>query len=403
MGSNAATIKSAFLDEAALLDRLSTELQKATRERDDAQGRAEELTRQVSEVQSLHTEEEMRLKEWKETSRDEHQRVRQEMMALSEQLQDLAMENNNLRGERESLIHTLSDARRAQSDAEECVGRLEDHMREMEEEITRDREAENQGNDLSRQELLDAQDRVLQLESERLILMQTVEASKKRVRDTELQRDALLPQLRSLTEDLRRVQELGLETKLRDSLVRISDAEYQQSLLDLQVKALERELAEARAAPTPGAHGDDGEHAGSWEAKCRELMSKLAISETEGARREEQIQQLQHRLEGARKQLQVAERQTKEWQVRSAQRDKESAWLRQNLRKMASSQQASTASDVTASVVTASGVSRSLVTSASSQKRGGSRGGAVVAGGSGRPLFSSGGPLERFPQDKGGM
>jgi hypothetical protein len=115
-------------------------------------------------------------------------------------------------------------------------------------------------------------------------------------------------------------------------------------------------------------------------------MSKLAIAETEGARREGQIQQLEHRLEGARKQLQLAERQTKEWQVRSAQRDKESAWLRQNLRKMASSQEASTASDVT----------RSLVTSAASQKRGDSRGGAVVAVG-------SGGPLERFPQDKGGM
>jgi hypothetical protein len=305
------------------------------------------------------------------------------MMALSEQLQDLAMENNNLRGERESLMHTLSDARRAQSDAEECVGRLEEHMREMEEEITKDRHAENQSNDLSRQELLDAQDRMLQLESERLILLQTVEACKKRVRDTELQRDALLPQLRSLTEDLRKVQELGLEHKLRDSLVRISDAEYQQSLLDLQVKALERELAEARAAPTPGAHGEDAEHAGSWEAKCRELMSKLAIAETEGARREGQIQQLEHRLEGARKQLQLAERQTKEWQVRSAQRDKESAWLRQNLRKMASSQEASTASDVT----------RSLLTSAASQKRGDSRGVAV----------GSGGPLERFPQDKGGM
>ena len=99
--------------------------------------------------------------------------------------------------------------------------------------------------------------------------------------EAERQRDALLPQLRSLTEDLRRVQvsvsvclcvfvylcmhacphrrplarssvrftclsvcmyvceqELGLEQKLRDSLVRVSDAEYQQSLLDAQVSVV---------------------------------------------------------------------------------------------------------------------------------------------------------------------
>ena len=70
----------------------------------------------------------------------------------------------------------------------------------------RDRQADQNSTDLAHQDLLDAQDRVLQLESERLILAQTVEAGKKRVRDTELQRDAMLPQLRSLTEDLRRVQ-----------------------------------------------------------------------------------------------------------------------------------------------------------------------------------------------------
>ena len=33
-------------------------------------------------------------------------------------------------------------------------------------------------------------------------------------------------------------QELGLEQKLRDSLVRVSDAEYQQSLLDAQVSVV---------------------------------------------------------------------------------------------------------------------------------------------------------------------
>ena len=206
VGGDAAAIKSAFLDEAALLDRLSMELQEATRERDYAQGRAEDLTQQLAEVRSQQVEGELRLKEWKETSRDEHQRVRQEMMALSEQLQDLAMENSNLRGERESLLHTLSDARRAQGAAEEGIGRLEQHMREMEEEMHRDRQADQNSTDLAHQDLLDAQDRVLQLESERLILAQTVEAGKKRVRDTELQRDAMLPQLRSLTEDLRRVQ-----------------------------------------------------------------------------------------------------------------------------------------------------------------------------------------------------
>eukprot|EP00802_Teleaulax_amphioxeia_P015052 Tamp_15134.p1 GENE.Tamp_15134~~Tamp_15134.p1 ORF type:complete len:319 (+),score=77.38 Tamp_15134:424-1380(+) len=163
-------------------------------------------TQQLAEVRSQQVEGELRLKEWKETSRDEHQRVRQEMMALSEQLQDLAMGNSNLRGERESLLHTLSDARRAQGAEEEGIGRLEQHMREMEEEMHRDRQADQNSTDLAHQDLMDAQDRVLQLESERLILAQTVEAGKKRARDTELQRDAMLPQLRSLTEELRRVQ-----------------------------------------------------------------------------------------------------------------------------------------------------------------------------------------------------
>ena len=71
--------------------------------------------------------------------------------------------------------------------------------------------------------------RLAQLEAERLILLQTVhfyahddgcagassltsaihtqvETSRKRLHEAERQRDALLPQLRSLTEDLRRVQ-----------------------------------------------------------------------------------------------------------------------------------------------------------------------------------------------------
>ena len=63
----------------------------------------------------------------------------------------------------------------------------------------------------------------------------TTPADKRRGQESERQRDALLPELRALKDDVRRVKELSLESKLRDSLVRIADAEYQQSLLDAQV------------------------------------------------------------------------------------------------------------------------------------------------------------------------
>ena len=64
------------------------------------------------------------------------------------------------------------------------------------------------------------------------------------------------------------------------------------------------------------------------------------MAERESARKDGQIEQQDLRLQHARQQLQVAEKQAKEWRVRSAQRDKESAWLRQNLRKMASASSA---------------------------------------------------------------
>ena len=43
-------------------------------------------------------------------------------------------------------------------------------------------------------------------------------------------------ELRTLKDDLRRFKELGLKQKVLDSLVRVTDAEYQQSLLDAQVR-----------------------------------------------------------------------------------------------------------------------------------------------------------------------
>jgi len=46
------------------------------------------------------------------------------MMALSEQLQDLAMENSNIRSERDTLMYTLSEARRTQAAAQEAISRL---------------------------------------------------------------------------------------------------------------------------------------------------------------------------------------------------------------------------------------------------------------------------------------
>ena len=64
------------------------------------------------------------------------------MQVLSDQLHDLSLENGTLRSEREGLLHTLADARRAQSAAEEAIGRLEFHMREMETEMQQEREAE---------------------------------------------------------------------------------------------------------------------------------------------------------------------------------------------------------------------------------------------------------------------
>ena len=87
-------------------------------------------------------EAEKRLADWQEASRTEVQRVRHEMQVLSDQLHDLSLENGTLRSEREGLLHTLADARRAQSAAEEAIGRLEFHMREMETEMQQEREAE---------------------------------------------------------------------------------------------------------------------------------------------------------------------------------------------------------------------------------------------------------------------
>ena len=63
-----------------------------------------------AETRGQQTEAELRLSNWKEASREEVERVRQEMLALAEQLQDLALENSNLRNEREGLIKSMADA-----------------------------------------------------------------------------------------------------------------------------------------------------------------------------------------------------------------------------------------------------------------------------------------------------
>jgi len=47
----------------------------------------------------------------------------------------------------------------------------------------------------------------------------------------------------------------------------------------------------------------------SWEAKCRQLLGTIAVAETESARKDGQLQQLEQRLTHARAQLDVAERQ----------------------------------------------------------------------------------------------
>ena len=322
-------------EDQAVLEQMTTQLQAVTRERDDLAQRSEDLVRQLSETRSQQTEAEMRLENWKASSKGELERVRQEMLALSEQLQDLALENTNLRSEREGLIKTISEARRAQGAAEEAIARLEKQMRDMDEELNAEREAEQRTAQQASRSAQETGARLAELESERLILMQTVEAGRRRVQDSERQRDALLPELRALKDDVRRFKELGLEQKFRDSLVRVADAEYQQSLLDAQVRALQAELSEARSlrgAEAGGADAQEPQDESSWEGKCRQLMSKLAQAETEAARKEGQLQQQEQQLEHTRRRMEDAERKAKEWKIRSTQRDKESAWLRQSLR-----------------------------------------------------------------------
>jgi chromosome segregation ATPase len=295
------------LDEASLLERLKHECSRLTRERDEAQANHEQTEYLLAEVKMEKAEAERSLSEWRDVSRAELERLRQEMTALSEQLQVLSLENSGLRRERENLLHTLSDARRAQGSAEEAIGRLEFHMKEMENEMQNEREAEHRASQQVHQMSKINEDRLLALESERRGLVESLETSKQRLLQAERQRDALLPQVRQLKEDLRRVQELGLEQKLRDSLVRISDAEYQQALVESQVRALQVELAQVRGSTIDTTAIVAG--AETWEGRCRELMSKLSLSETESARKDGQVKQLEHRLDHSRQQLEVAERQ----------------------------------------------------------------------------------------------
>ncbi len=253
------------------------------------------------------------------------------MQALADQLQDLAMENSSLQGERDEMHKTLLSARPAQNDAEQAIVRLEHHMQNLERHMRQERAEDQEGKALQWHNFREIHAHVVQLESERETLVKTVEEDKKRLQDSERQRDALLPQLRSLTQDLRRVQSMDFDKKLRDSLVRISDAEYQQSLLYNQICALQEELGEARSAQgvlQGVAHMQPKERAdeasSSWEAKSRELTRKLSMAATECARKDGQVQQLELRLEQIRTKLLAAETQTKQWRMRSAQRDKES-------------------------------------------------------------------------------
>ena len=280
------------------------------------------------------------------------------------------MENSNLQGERDELHKTLMSARRAQNDAEQAIVRLEQNMQNLEMDMRQERAEEEEAKALQWHNFREVHTRVVQIESvrETLVktveedkkclqdserqrdalltqfrsLMKTVEEDKKCLQDSERQRDALLPQLRSLTQDLRRVQSIDFDKKLRDSLVRISDAEYQQPLIYNQICALQEELGEARSAQgvlQGAAHMQPKERAdeatSSWETKSRELIRKLSMAETECARKDGQMQQLELRLEQSRTKLLTADTQTKQWRTRSAQRDKKSVWLRQNLRKMA--------------------------------------------------------------------
>ena len=118
-------------EDQAMLEQMTTQLQAVTRERDDLAQRSEDLVRQLSETRSQKTEAELRLENWKASSPLELEFVRQEMLSVSEKLQDLALQNTNLRRERECLIKTDSEARRAQGVAEEAVARLEQHMDEL--------------------------------------------------------------------------------------------------------------------------------------------------------------------------------------------------------------------------------------------------------------------------------
>ena len=213
------------------------------------------------------------------------------------------MENSNLQGDRDELHKTLMSARRAQNDAEQAIVRLEKHMKNLEMNMRQERAEEEEAKSLQWNNFREVQARVVQLESERETLVKTVEEDQKRLQDSETQRDVLLPQLRSLTQDLRRVQSMDFGV--------LQGAAYMQP----------KERAE--------------EASSSWEAKSRELIRKLSMAETECARKDGQVQQLELCLEQSRTKLLAAETQTKQWRMRSAQRDKESVWLRQNLRKMA--------------------------------------------------------------------
>jgi chromosome segregation ATPase len=66
---------------SALLSDLSSKLQEVTKQRDDRQNALEDVSKHMSEAKRQQAAAEIRLSEVQETSRIEHQRVRQEMLA----------------------------------------------------------------------------------------------------------------------------------------------------------------------------------------------------------------------------------------------------------------------------------------------------------------------------------
>ena len=65
---------------SALLSDLSSKLQEVTKQRDDRQNALEDVSKHMSEAKRQQAAAEIRLSEVQETSRIEHQRVRQEML-----------------------------------------------------------------------------------------------------------------------------------------------------------------------------------------------------------------------------------------------------------------------------------------------------------------------------------